>query len=57
MICSVIAEVNRDSKKRKKPFTPDDFMPKKRRKLTGEQMVNQVEAINIALGGEVKSRR
>ena len=51
MICSVIAEVNRDPKKRKRAFTPDDFMPKKRGKLTGEQMASQVEAINIALGG------
>jgi len=55
MICSIIAEVNRDRKKRSKPFTPNDFMPKKKKmKLTGEQMRDQIEALNIALGGEVK---
>ena len=56
LICSVIAEVHRDRKKRSKPYTPSDFMPKKKMKveLTGEQMREQVEAINITLGGEVK---
>ena len=55
LICSVIAEVNRDRKKRSKPYTPNDFMPKRRRgSSTGEQMMNQVKAMNIALGGEVE---
>lgn len=57
MICSIIAEVNRDRKKRKKPYTPSDFMPKKEKpevRLTGEQMKGQLEMINAALGGEVK---
>lgn len=53
LICSIIAEVNRDKKKRSRPFTPKDFMLKKKVKLTVEQMKNQIEAINIALGGEV----
>ena len=55
LICSVIAEVNRNRKKRNKPYTPGDFMPKKRRKkLTDSEMTDQIRAINIALGGEVK---
>jgi len=55
LICSVIAEVNRNRKKRKKPYTPKDFMPKeKRRRMTGEQMAEQLKLINIALGGEAK---
>jgi len=54
LICSVIAEVNRDPRKRKRPFTPDDFMPKQKIKLTDKQMTDQIKAINIALGGEVK---
>ena len=57
MICSVIAEVNRDRKKRKKPYTPSDFMPKKKKtrvELTGEQMREQLGLINAALGGKVK---
>lgn len=53
MICSIIAEVNRDHKKRKKPFTPNDFMPKKKVKLTDEQMLEQIKSLNIAFGGEV----
>ena len=27
LVCSVIANVNRDSKRRSEPFTPSDFMP------------------------------
>lgn len=56
MICSILAEGNRDRKKRSKPFTPDDFMPKKKGKvkLTGKQMKDQIEMINVALGGEVR---
>ena len=55
MICSVIAEVNRDRKKRKKAYTPDDFMPKKKKaRMTSGQMKAQIEAINIMLDGDVK---
>jgi len=55
MICSVIAEVNRDRKKRSKAYTPSDFMPKKKKaELTGEQMMEQIKVLNIVLGGEVK---
>ena len=56
LICSILAEINRDRKKRKKPFTPTDFMPKRRddEKLTDEQMLNRVKMISKALGAEVK---
>jgi len=55
LVCSVIAEVNRDRKKRTKPFTPQDFMPKKKKaKLTGEQTMEQIKVLNTMLGGEVK---
>jgi len=55
LVCSILAEANRNRKKRKKPYTPSDFMPKKKKaKLTGEQMMEQIKAVNIALGGEVK---
>lgn len=53
----MVAETHRDRKKRSKPFTPDDFMPKKKEvkvQLTGEQMKEQLGMINAALGGEVK---
>jgi len=57
LLCSIIAEVNRDRKKRNRPYTPEDFMPKKKIKkveLTNEQMRQQLEMLNVALGGEVK---
>ena len=51
----MIAEVNRDRRKRNKPYTPRDFMPKKKKaKLTSEEIMNQIKVANIALGGEVK---
>ena len=28
MVCSILAEINRDRKRRIKPFSPEDFMPK-----------------------------
>ena len=56
-ICWIIAEVNRDRKKRSKAYTPKDFMPRREakeapKKLTGEQMLERVKMINIALGGK-----
>lgn len=55
LICSVIAEVNRNKKKRSRPYTFKDFMPKKRRgKLTGEEMLERIVAMNAALGGEAE---
>ena len=45
MICAVIAEVNRDRKKRKKPFTPEDFLPREKKKLTSPQMRRAIERI------------
>lgn len=55
LICSVIAEVNRNKKKRPRPYTPKDFMPRKRKAvLTDKQMMDQIKGINIAFGGEVK---
>lgn len=55
MITSVIAEVNRDRKKRHKPFAPGDFMPKKRkprRVQTWQEQMEIVKLWNKALGGE-----
>lgn len=55
LICCVLAEINRDPKKRDKPFVPADFMARKKEQkepLTGEQMKVQLEMINSALGGK-----
>ena len=60
LICTIIAEVNRDPKKRGRAFTPKDFMPKRKaereitKELTGEQMLERAKIITSALGGEIK---
>lgn len=51
---SIIAEVNRDKKKRSKPFTPNDFMPRKKVKMTDKQMTKSLELATVMLGGEIK---
>ena len=52
LLCSIIAEPYRDKKKRPKPFTPDDFMPKPRKSMKGEQMAKRMEKINTILRGK-----
>ena len=54
LICSIIAEVNRNVKKRAKPFTAEDFMPKEHRKMTAKRMKTAIKHINIMLEGEEK---
>ena len=45
-ICAVLANINR-SKKRRKPFTPQDFMPAyEKKKQTSEDMLEVVKAIS-----------
>lgn len=57
MVASVIAETNRNPKKRNRPFTPADFMPKRRRGAqTPEQQAALLRALTVALGGEVRVR-
>jgi len=58
LICSVIANVFRDKKKRRKPFKPQDFMPQRRkqkRKQTWQEQLALVQILNVAFGG--KDRR
>lgn len=57
MICSILAEVYRDKKKRSKAFTPDDFMPKvreRREPMSQQNMAKAVRNIGIMLGAEEK---
>lgn len=42
-ICAVLANCHRDKKKRARPYTEDDFMPRK--KLTPEQIEKKIKAI------------
>lgn len=41
MIASTIANVNRDTKKQKKPFQPDDFMPQREKPDHEEQNIEE----------------
>lgn len=50
-ICATLANVNRNAKKRKNPYTEDDFMPKAKQTQTPEQMLEIVKALNNAYGG------
>ncbi len=56
LICSLLANINRDTKKRRTPFEVKDFMPQRRplKPKTDEQMKDDLIALTIALGGEIK---
>src|SRR5690606_3053338 len=41
MLASVIANVNRDTKRRKKPYEPQDFMPRRSQPPREEQTVEE----------------
>lgn len=54
LICSVLANIYRDPKKRKKPYTAQDFMPRKEKpRQTAEEMMRNAKAIVKSLGGEI----
>lgn len=56
IVASVMANVHRDAKTRRQPYTPRDFMPRldeaPREPQTWQDMLKQVEMINAAWGGE-----
>jgi hypothetical protein len=60
VVASVIANVNRDPKKRREPFEPKDFMPRfgeterakpEPKRQTVTQQLAKVEELNIIFGG------
>jgi len=53
-LCSIIANVNRNPKKRPQAFSEEDFIPrpKQRKKQTNEEMLQMVVAMNRAFGGK-----
>ena len=55
-IACVVANANRDPKKKSQPFTIDDFIPKYEEveEATPEESVSWITAMNQALGGEDK---
>jgi hypothetical protein len=54
LICSLIANIHRNPKKRSQPFSPDDFMPGKHNKpiQTPGQKLHTVKLLNAAFGGD-----
>lgn len=53
-ICSLLANIHRDSKKRMKPFKEEDFMSGQKKKgLSTEQFATVLRTITIANGGEI----
>lgn len=55
LLCAVISEPHRDPKKRKDPFTPQDFMPTKQegKKQTVNEQLEIIKVLNAAMGGEI----
>jgi hypothetical protein len=60
MVVSTLCEINRDRKKRPKPYTPEDFMPQKKQQKkqkepakprSTQRMRETVEYLNKAFGG------
>ncbi len=56
LVASVIANIARDKKKKRKPFDISDFMisaKKKKMQQTMEEMIETVKFLNMVFGGEV----
>lgn len=54
IIASTVANANRDAKKRRQPFKPQDFMPAfDREPQTADQQLAMARMITEALGGEI----
>lgn len=55
-ILCMLANINRDKKKRPRAYTENDFMPReKKRTQTAEEMATICKAIALSFGGEVKN--
>jgi len=56
IIATILAESNRDRKKRKKPFTLEDFVPTfdkpEKEKQNWEDQLEFVQILNMAFGGK-----
>ncbi len=59
IIASTIANVNRDPKKRRRPYKPQDFMPKFDAEKTQDwqSQLAMVEMLNAAFGGADKREK
>lgn len=60
MLAALLANINRDTKKRPKPFTADDFMPEfapdDKEPMSWETMKQFAMAMNAAMGGKTGKR-
>jgi hypothetical protein len=56
LVAEVIANTNRDPEKKKEPFTPRDFMPRRREKKaklqTEDELLENFRMMNAAVGGK-----
>ena len=53
IICSVLANIYRNKKKKQTPYKPKDFMPRKEvKEQTPEQQLKMVAVLNTAFGGK-----
>lgn len=54
ILTSVIANANRDPKRRRKPYTPEDFIPKfdQEQRQTQEEQLAIVMGVTAAMGGK-----
>jgi len=55
MIVAAIYNVNRDPKKRRNPYTPEDILGVKRqeREMTADDLMNKAKIITAQFGGKV----
>ncbi len=56
MIAATMANIFRDAKKRRKPYKPQDFMPKveEKKEQTWQDQLQIVRMLNAAFGGKEK---
>ena len=61
LIASIIAEVNRNHKKRREPFSPQDFMPQRSPAKANQAKrgidVDSLILINAAVGGKLTEKK
>ena len=64
-LMALLANCNRDSKRKPSPYKPDDFMPdfdgkrkpQPRRAMTNEEMLAAAQRINRMMGGKVVRKK
>lgn len=59
LVCAVLANIYRDTKRKSQPFTPEDFMPghEKEEPQTVEQMESTLKMLTIAHGGKFVEKK